>query len=172
MEVAIFCQSYIRKLCKSAFLMFLIIICFPSLCRIAYSSIYQQMKTTLEYGICSNAVCTYVKNASGVSYQNKWDKTLTGFIRNARCTSEFSVDRFITLCLSGLSPSVPVPPVRPGVIFRVDWEKFAVLVCQLCSIQRLAWLFFFLFFSWGNLKCVQWSHSNTSKCYFFLTMSQ
>lgn len=28
------------------------------------------------------------------------------------------------------------------------------------------------FFSWEKLKCVQWSHSNTSKCYFFLAVSQ
>lgn len=41
----------------------------------SYSSIYQQIKTALKYNICKDGVCTYVKNESGVTYQNKSDIT-------------------------------------------------------------------------------------------------
>lgn len=78
----------------------------------------------------ASVVCAYVKYTSSVSYQNKWDiRSSLGWFEMHAVWVNFSVDRFITLCSSGLSPSVPVPPVLPEVIFRVDWEMFAVLVC-------------------------------------------
>ena len=39
------------------------------------------------------------------------------------------MDHFNVLRSVGFSPSVTMTPVLPGVIFRVDREKFAVLVC-------------------------------------------
>ena len=58
--------------------------------------------------------------------------------------SEFSADRFITLCSSGLSPSVPAPPVLPGVIFRADrGEVLQCLFVNYAAPSVEAWLSFF-----------------------------